>query len=141
MEDIDESQTDILIKISHYCDTPLTLNALQCENELISFGSFEEKDGCFLLKNCRRGEFDTIKSSHRKEAPLYKLWDYPYNTLFPDLELQDEFCDRIVEMFNKTGLSQISFDGLEERLYRARRIRAHPVFHSLFQRLGPSGHQ
>lgn len=55
MEDIDESQTDILIKISHYFDTPLTLNALQCENELISFGSFEEKDGCFLLKKLPAG--------------------------------------------------------------------------------------
>jgi len=128
IEDIDETQTDILIQKSHYFDTPLTLNAMQCENELISFGSFEEKDGCYLLKNCRRGEFETVKSSHKKEAPLYKLWDYPYNTLFPDLELQDEFSDRIIELFNKTGLSQISFDGLEGCDYTGQDEYAHTRF-------------
>ncbi|MEI6580273.1 MAG: hypothetical protein WCN92_12550, partial [Eubacteriales bacterium] len=128
IDDIDETQTDILIKKSHYFDTPLTLNAMQCENELISFGSFEEKDGCYLLKNCRRGEFETAKSAHEKEAPLYKLWDYPYNTLFPDLELQDEFSDRIVELFNKTGLSQISFDGLEGCDYTGHDEYAHTRF-------------
>lgn len=128
IEDIDESQTDILIKKSHYFDTPMTLNALQCENELISFGSFEEKDSCYLLKNCRRGEFDTNASAHKKEAPLYKLWDYPYNTLFPDLELQDAFSDRIVEIFNKTGLSQISFDGLEGCDYTGHDEYAHTRF-------------
>ena len=128
IEDIDESQTELLIKKSHYFDTPLTLNALQCENELISFGSFEEKDGNYLLKNCRRGEFETTAAAHKKEAALYKLWDYPYNTLFPDLELQDEFSDRIVEMFNKTGLSQISFDGLEGCDYTGHDEYAHTRF-------------
>lgn len=128
IEDIDETQTDILIKKSHYFDAPLTLNALQCENELISFGSFEETDGCYLLKNCRRGEFETTASAHKKEAALYKLWDYPYNTLFPDLELQDAFSDRIVELFNKTGLSQISFDGLEGCDYTGHDEYAHTRF-------------
>jgi hypothetical protein len=128
VEDIDKSQTELLIQKSHYFDTPLTLNAMQCENELISFGSFEEKDGCYLLKNCRRGEFETTASAHKKEVPLYKLWDYPYNTLFPDLELQDEFSDRIIEIFNKTGLSQISFDGLEGCDYTGHDEYAHTRF-------------
>lgn len=127
-DDIDGSQTDIPIQKSHYFDTPLTLNALQCENELISFGSWEEKDGCYLLKNCRRGAFDTTPVAHKKEASLFKLWDYPYNTLFPDLELQDAFCDRIVEIFNKTGLSQISFDGLEGCDYTGHDEYAHTRF-------------
>ncbi len=128
VEDIDQTQTDILIKKSHYFDTPLTLNAMQCENELISFGSFEEKDGSYLLKNCRRGEFETSASAHKKQAPLYKLWDYPYNTLFPDLELQDKFSDRLVEIFNKTGLGQISFDGLEGCDYTGHDEYAHTRF-------------
>jgi len=127
-QDIDDTQTDIPIRESHYFDTPLTLNALQCENELISFGSFEEKDGGYLLKKCRRGEYDTSAAAHQKEAPLYKLWDYPYNTLFPDLELQDAFCDRLVEIFNKTGLSQISFDGLEGCDYTGHDEYAHTRF-------------
>ena len=56
-------------------------------------------------------------AAHAKNVPLYKLWDYPYKTLFPDLELQGAFADRLVEIFNKTGLRQISFDGLEGCAY------------------------
>ena len=128
MQDIDDNQTDLFIEKSHYFDTPLTLNALQCEHELIAFGTVDEQDNCFVLKNCRRGEFETTPSAHKKETALYKLWDYPYNTLFPDLELQDEFCDRIVEIFNRTGLGQISFDGLEGCDYTGHDEYAHTRF-------------
>lgn len=126
--DIDDVQTDICIETSHYFDTPLTLNALQCENELITFGTCEEDGGEFVLKNCTRGAFGTTATAHGKIAPLYKLWDYPYNTLFPDLELQDAFCDRLVEIFNTTGLAQISFDGLEGCDYTGHDEYAHTRF-------------
>jgi len=44
------------------------------------------------------------------------------------LELQDEFSDRIIELFNKTGLSQISFDGLEGCDYTGQDEYAHTRF-------------
>lgn len=111
-EDINKEQTDIKIKASHLFAIPLTLNAMQIENELITFGSMEDNGETYLLKNCNRGAYGTVASIHSYINPLYKLWDYPYNTLFPDMVLQDKLADRLSELMNKTGLRQISFDGL-----------------------------
>lgn len=111
--DLSKEQTDIIVKKSDLFATPLTLNALQIGKELITYGSMEVKEDKILLKNCVRGAFGTEPAGHSPKEPLYKLWDYPYKTLFPDLSLQDKFADRLAEIFNKTGLRQISFDGLE----------------------------
>ncbi len=61
----------------------------------------------------KRGAFDTKASAHPAKADIGKLIDHPYRVFFPDLEMQDEMADRLVELFNNTGLQQISFDGLE----------------------------
>lgn len=113
VDSLDASQTEILIEKSDLFAVPLTLNALQIDNELISFGKVEEQGERLLLKDCVRGAWGTTATTHEASAPLYKLWDYPYKTLFPDLTLQDAFSDRLAEIMNKTGLCQISFDGLE----------------------------
>lgn len=111
---IDDKQTEIRISRSTLFDTPLTLNGLMIDSELITYGTVEEDgtDG-MLLKGCKRGAFGTTAAAHAQDTPLYKLWDYPYRTFFPDLELQDSYTARLIEMFNNTGLGQISFDGLE----------------------------
>lgn len=117
ISDLDQNQTEITIKRSDLFKLPMTLNAMHINDELITFGEVEENENGMILKNCIRGAFNTTPSAHKKEAILYKLWDYPYRTLFPDVELQDKFVDRLVEIFNKTGLEQISFDGLEGCAY------------------------
>lgn len=111
--DIDKEQTEFAVKKSDLFAQPLTLNAMQAGHELITFGSFVEQGDTYLLKDCKRGAFGTTASAHSAKESLYKLWDYPYKTLFPDLTLQDAFADRLAEVMNKTGLCQISFDGLE----------------------------
>lgn len=116
-DDIDATQTDFSIKKSTVFSIPSTLNAMQIEDEIITFGTTEESNDIISLKNCKRGAFGTTAAAHNKEKPLFKLWDYPYKTLFPDLVLQDQFVDRLVEIFNNTGLAQISFDGLEGCTY------------------------
>lgn len=113
ISDLNKEQTDILIEKSDLFSVPLTLNTLQIGKELITYGSVEDNNGNLLLKNCVRGAFGTNVAGHSQKDVVYKLWDYPYKTLFPDLSLQDKFADRLAEMFNKTGLRQISFDGLE----------------------------
>ena len=110
---LDETQTEITILDNHYFDRPLTLNALQIDDELITYGDFRKEGGKMTLLDCKRGAFGTTAAAHAASTPLYKLWDYPYRTLFPDLELQDAFADRLAEMFNYTGLAQTSLDGLE----------------------------
>lgn len=111
--DLDKEQTAIKIKKSDLFSMPMSLNAMQIDKELITYGSMEDQGDTYLLKDCKRGAYGTTASAHAQKTPLYKLWDYPYKTLFPDLVLQDKFADRLAEIMNKTGLRQISFDGLE----------------------------
>lgn len=111
--DLDKEQTTINIKKSDLFSMPMSLNAMQIDKELITYGSMEDQGDTYLLKDCKRGAYGTAASAHAQKTPLYKLWDYPYKTLFPDLVLQDKFANRLAEIMNKTGLRQISFDGLE----------------------------
>lgn len=114
---IDEKQTEMTVRYSDLFEVPLTLNALQIGQELITFSTYEKEGENIRLKHCVRGAFGTHAKAHAQSEPLYKLWDYPYRTLFPDLTLQDKMTDRLAEIFNKTGLAQISFDGLEGCMY------------------------
>lgn len=115
--DLNREQTEITVKKSDLFSQPLTLNTLQIGKELITFSSTEERGEERVLKNCTRGAFKTVAAAHSLKEPVYKLWDYPYKTLFPDLTLQDAFADRLAELYNTTGLRQISFDGLEGCAY------------------------
>lgn len=117
--DIDDNQTDIPIiaDSSILFEMPMTLNAVQVGNELITYGGVNYISGGIVLTSCSRGAFGTSAQTHSTSEVMYKLWDYPYRTLFPDIVLQDAFADRLVEIFNNTGLSQISFDGLEGCTY------------------------
>lgn len=117
VSDLDESQTILTVRKSDLFKLPLTLNTLMIDKELITYAKAEAAGETVTLTGCKRGAFGTVASAHKQETPLYKLWDYPYRTLFPDLELQDAFVDRLVEIYNKTGLEQISFDGLEGCMY------------------------
>lgn len=130
--DLDKEQTEITIKRSDLFSAPLTLNTLQIGKELITYGSTEEKGEEIVLKKCTRGAFKTQAVAHSAKEPLYKLWDYPYKTLFPDLSLQDKFADRLAEICNKTGIRQISFDGLEGCSYTGHDTYATARFVSRF---------
>ncbi|MBP3965880.1 hypothetical protein [Paenibacillus lignilyticus] len=81
-------------------------------NELIEYGSISESAPWKLL-DVKRGVNGTIVAEHEAGAEICRLWDHPYNVFFPNVELQDEYSDRIGELFRNSGLKQISFDGLE----------------------------
>ena len=80
--------------------------------ELVRYQAVSEKEPWALL-GCKRGSFGTTPAAHDAGTDIGKLWDHPYQVFFPNLELQDEISARLVELFNQTGLRQISFDGLE----------------------------
>lgn len=114
LEKIDIEETEIRISEKKGFAYTATLNCFRIDDELFQYREYDEyEDGSVCLKGCIRGAFGTERSTHTEGAEVYKLTDYPYQTLFPDIELQDEFSDRIAELFNKTGLCQISFDGQE----------------------------
>lgn len=115
--DVTADQVDFALRRTSLFDRPSTLNLLLIDKELVSFGTMEPAGDLILLHRCTRGVLGTQKSAHSRNAQAYKLWDHAYKTLFPDLVLQDSMALRLVEVFNNTGLSQISFDGLEGCMY------------------------
>ncbi|NOU72762.1 hypothetical protein GC098_15255 [Paenibacillus sp. LMG 31458] len=81
-------------------------------SELIEYDAISESAPWTLL-GVRRGVNGTAAYAHEAGTEISRLWDHGYDVFFPKLELQDEYCQRIAELFRKTGLKQISFDGLE----------------------------
>ena len=67
----------------------------------------------YTLRDCQRGAFGTQASDHPKGATAAMLLDYPYQTLFPNFELQQEIAGNLARFFNETGVSQLDFDGHE----------------------------
>lgn len=114
LEEISAEETELRIDELKGFAYAATLNSFRIGDELLQYQECKpDQEKGILLTGCTRGAFGTTAAGHPKGAEVYKLTDYPYQTLFPDIDLQDEFSDRIAELFNKTGLNQISFDGQE----------------------------
>jgi len=113
-EDIDASQREIPIAEAKWFNqmknnTPTTV---QIGSELVRYASVSEEEPWRLLR-CRRGVFGTEAQPHAKDASIAKLMDHGYKVFLTDAELSLEVARRLADLFNQTGLMQISFDGLE----------------------------
>jgi len=104
-----------------------TLATVALGNELIQYRVVSDAPPYTLL-GCRRGVFGTKVSAHPANTEIGKLSDHPYRVFFPNMEMLDELADRLVELFNQTGLRQISFDGLEGCGYTGHDRYAHHRF-------------
>ncbi len=113
-EDIDASQREIPIAQVKWFNQMKnnTLKTVQIGSELVRYASVSEDEPWRLLR-CRRGVFGTQAQSHAKGAAISKLMDHGYKVFLTDAELSLEVARRLAELFNQTGLKQISFDGLE----------------------------
>lgn len=89
-----------------------SLHAVRIENELVRYQSVSDSEPWTLL-NCERGAFGTSATSHSAQTPISKLMDHGYKTFLTNIELSDEVALTLADLYNKTGLRQISFDGLE----------------------------
>ncbi len=91
-----------------------TLGAVLIGTEILQYGAVSEDEPWRLL-DCQRGAFGTAAAAHPAGAEAAHLADHAYRTLFPGIEngMANEMVQRLVELFNRTGLVQISFDGLE----------------------------
>jgi len=65
------------------------------------------------LLGCRRGVYQTQAAAHAQGDAVAKLMDHGYKVFLTNTELSLEVARRIADLFNQTGLMQISFDGLE----------------------------
>ncbi len=72
-------------------------------------------DNPLRLVGCKRGMFGTKASAHDKGADIGRLATHNYQTFYPGIDngMADEMADRLVELFNNTGLRMMSFDGME----------------------------
>ncbi|MCE4565826.1 sugar phosphate isomerase/epimerase [Maribellus sp. CM-23] len=111
---IDENATEIVIEDPMFFNQMKnnSLHALVIDNEIVRYAKVSETEPWTLL-DCERGAFNTQKDSHQKGTIISKLMDHGYKTFLTNNELSDEMAVKIADLFNYTGLRQISFDGLE----------------------------
>ncbi|NRB64897.1 MAG: hypothetical protein HRU40_18065, partial [Saprospiraceae bacterium] len=65
------------------------------------------------LINCQRGAFGTRARAHGEGSVIGKLLDHGYKTFLTNIDLTHDMSVRMADIYNETGLRQISFDGLE----------------------------
>ena len=112
MEDISKDATNIVIDDYENFVYKYSLNSILIGNEIIRYQEVT-REKPYTLKNCVRGAFGTTAASHKKGDEVKKLIDHPYNTFFPDWEMQEQMIDNLADFFNKTGVSHMDFDGHE----------------------------
>ena len=89
-----------------------TLKTVRIQDELIRYGSVSDSEPWRLL-DCQRGAFETRAVSHEEGDTIVKLLDHAYKVFLTNAELTVEMSEKMAEIYNQTGLRQISFDGLE----------------------------
>jgi hypothetical protein len=92
--------------------TSSTLHAVKIGDEIIRFREVSPA-APYKLLDCQRGMYGTKAADHPKGEMAGMLFDYPYNTLFPNVELQQEIAGNLGRFFTETGVSHMDFDGHE----------------------------
>ena len=113
-EDISDIQTKIPIQSPEFFNQMANnnLKTVVIGEELIRYGDVSKSEP-WTLMNCQRGVFGTHAISHNAGDAIGKLLDHAYKVFLTDADLTIEMSKNIAEVYNQTGLRQISFDGLE----------------------------
>jgi len=111
---VDAAAKEIPVESKYYfTNLPAsTLHAVRVGNEIIRYRDVTLEPP-YTLRDCQRGAFGTKPSDHPKGETAAMLMDYPYHTLFPNFDLQQEIAGNLARFFNETGVSQLDFDGHE----------------------------
>ena len=111
---IDASQNEIEIESPMFFNEYKNshLKTVMIGDELVQFGSLTEK-APWKLTGCKRGAFNTRAGAHQKGDTVSLLADHGYKVFLTNAALTQEVAKNIADIFNKTGMCQISFDGLE----------------------------
>jgi hypothetical protein len=113
-ENIGATATEITVASDLYFKNlaPSTLHAVRIGEEIIRFREVTAT-APYKLLDCQRGAYGTKATAHDQGTTAAMLLDYPYNTLFPNFELQQEIAGNLGRFFTDTGVSQMDFDGHE----------------------------
>tara|TARA_Y100001980_G_C14556918_1_gene353758 strand:+ start:45628 stop:48081 length:2454 start_codon:yes stop_codon:yes gene_type:complete len=112
--DIDAKTTEIPIRSPDYFNQMKNnnLKTVMIGEELIRYGRVSDSAPWKLL-DCQRGAFNTKASAHSSGKTISKLLDHGYKVFLTNADLTIEMSETLADLYNKTGLRQISFDGLE----------------------------
>jgi len=110
--DINETATEILIEDPSFYDKKTVLQTVRIGNELIRFARVSDEPP-FKLEECIRGAFGTRAVPHKKGDKIARMIDHGYKTFYPNIYLQNEIVDDLIELFNETGVAHLDFDGHE----------------------------
>lgn len=91
------------------------LHTVKIGSELIRYKSVSST-APYILLDCQRGAFGTLKSSHKAGEEVGKLFDHSYNVFFPNLDMQREIAKNISDLMNETGADHLDLDGHEGAL-------------------------
>lgn len=119
LHDIDEHATEIEVDRYDYFAQVSTLNSVRIGNEIIRYEDVTREEPYRLL-NVVRGAYETTPAAHSRGDLAAKLMDFPYRTLFPDWDMQNEMIQNLIDFFNETGVSHMDFDGHEGTYYTGR---------------------
>ncbi|GAB5522793.1 MAG: hypothetical protein Roseis2KO_06650 [Roseivirga sp.] len=112
--DINTSQKEIPIESPDFFRQMKnnSLKTVQVGKELIRYGSVSEEAPWRLL-DCQRGAYGTKVSNHPSRTKISLLADHAYKVFLTNAQLGDEMAGNLADLYNETGLRQISFDGVE----------------------------
>ncbi len=114
VSDVTPDQKDIEIADPRFFNqmTNNNLHGVMIGEELVRYERVSDAAPWKLL-NCQRGAWNTQASAHSKGDTASKLMDHGYRVFLSDTDLTREIARNIADIFNYTGIQQISFDGLE----------------------------
>jgi hypothetical protein len=114
VEAIDATQKEIKIALPDFFNQFKNnhLKTVQIGEELIRYGTVSDSEPWTLL-DCERGAFGTTAAAHQQDDTISKLIDHGYKVFLSDVSLSKEMAQNLANLYNETGLRQISFDGLE----------------------------
>lgn len=112
--DLDEHADEVFIESPIFFNQMKnnSLKSILIGSEIIRYNKVSD-DQPWRLLGCIRGAFGTNQSSHRKGSVVGKLMDHGYKVFLSDAQLSEEIAITLANLFNETGLLQVSFDGLE----------------------------
>lgn len=89
-----------------------SLKTVRVGDELIRYGQVSDS-APWVLSDCQRGAFGTRAAAHSAGDTIVKLLDHAYKVFLSNADLTIEMSKTMADLYNDTGLRQISFDGLE----------------------------
>lgn len=111
-QSLSADRTEIVVEEPDFFVKRTDMNTVVIGAELIRYESVSSSAPWRLL-GCQRGAWGTRATSHPSGETVGKLMDHAYNVFLTDADLSREIAQNLAAFINRTGVRQLSLDGLE----------------------------